>query len=69
MKMQKIQVMAKGKGINTFRMKKTDMVRAIQRAENNVDCFCTPRIEYCDELLCLWRDDCLSVKNNDTCDK
>ena len=67
MKIQEIQKIAKNMGINTFRMKKTDIVRAIQSAENNIDCFCTPRIEYCDELLCLWRDDCLSVKDTGTC--
>lgn len=69
MKIQKIQVMAKKMGINTFRMKKTDIVRAIQRVENNMDCFCTPRVEYCGELLCLWREDCLSLTNNSICEK
>jgi hypothetical protein len=64
MKIQEIQVMAKSRRINTFRMKKTDMVRAIQRAENNMDCFYTPRVEYCGELLCLWREDCLLLNNN-----
>jgi hypothetical protein len=61
MKIQEIQKIAKKMGINTYRMKKGDIVRAIQRAENNMDCFYTPRVEYCGELLCLWREDCLSL--------
>jgi hypothetical protein len=63
MKIQKIQIMAKAMGINTFRMKKTDMVRAIQRAEHNPDCFSKNRVGYCGELVCLWRDDCISLYN------
>jgi len=62
-KIQALQVMAKKMGINTFRMKKAEIVRAIQRAEYNMDCFSTPRVEYCGELLCLWRDDCLLLNN------
>jgi len=44
-------------------MNKTDMVRLIQRAENNIPCFVTERAEYCNEHACLWRDDCLSMNN------
>jgi hypothetical protein len=64
MKIQEIQKIAKNMGINTFRMKKADIVRAIQGAENNMDCFYTPRVEYCGEMLCLWREDCLLLNNN-----
>lgn len=63
MKIQEVQAIAKSMGINTFRMKKADMVRAIQRAENNMDCFYTSRVEYCGELLCLWRNDCLLLND------
>ena len=63
MKIQEIQKIAKNMGIKTFRMKKVDIVRAIQRTENNMDCFYTPRVEYCGELLCLWREDCLLLNN------
>jgi hypothetical protein len=62
-KIQALQVMAKKMGINTFRMKKAEIVRAIQRSENNTDCFSTPRVDHCGELLCLWRDDCLLLNN------
>lgn len=58
--MSKIRKMAKSMGINTHRMKKTGIIRAIQRKENNIDCYGTPRVEYCHEPTCLWREDCLS---------
>jgi hypothetical protein len=60
-KYNEIQKMAKNMGINTFQMKKKDMILAIQRAENNMECFGTSRVEYCQELSCLWRDDCISL--------
>jgi hypothetical protein len=61
MKFYDIQKMAKGLGIYTFRMKKPDMIRAIQLAENNIDCYGTARVEICVEETCLWRKDCLSL--------
>jgi len=63
-KYNEIQKMAKNIGINTFQMKKKDMILAIQRAENNIECFGTVRVEYCQELKCLWRDDCISMNEN-----
>jgi hypothetical protein len=62
MKFNDIRNAAKGLGIHTRRMKKTELIRAIQRAENNVDCYGTPRVETCNENGCLWREDCLSHK-------
>jgi hypothetical protein len=56
--------MAKGIGLNTYRMKKPDVIKAIQRAENNIDCYATDRIQYCNEAYCLWRDDCLTQSCN-----
>jgi hypothetical protein len=63
-KYNEIQKMAKNLGINTFQMKKKDMILAIQRSENNIECFGTARVEYCQELKCLWRDDCISMNEN-----
>ncbi|MCX5836185.1 MAG: SAP domain-containing protein [Deltaproteobacteria bacterium] len=65
MKFNEIQKMAKRMGVNTFQMKKTDMILAIQRAENNIKCYGTPRVEYCQEFACLWREDCLSLNIKD----
>ena len=63
MKFQEIQRMAKDMGINTYRMKKTDIIHFIQRKENNIDCYGTDRVSHCQEQGCLWRSDCLSVGN------
>ncbi len=64
MKFQEIQRMAKSMGINPYRMKKTDLVKFIQREENNIDCYGTERVAHCEERECLWRSDCLSLNGN-----
>jgi len=61
MNFQEIRKMAKDLAINTFRMKKVDIIHAIQRAENNMDCYGTERVEYCNEESCLWRADCMAM--------
>ena len=61
MRFQDIGKIAKGMGINTYRMKKTDIVRSIQRKENNIECYGTDRVEHCIEEGCLWRSDCLTL--------
>lgn len=63
MRFHDIQKMAKGMDINTYRMKKTDIIRAIQRAENNIECYGTERIGSCPEEACLWKSDCLSLND------
>lgn len=59
-----IRKIAKDMGINTYRMKKTEIIREIQRAENNMDCYGTHRVEHCSEDACLWRNDCVSLNHN-----
>jgi len=63
MKINDVRKIAKGMDINTYRMKKEDIIRAVQRAENNIVCFGTARVESCNEEECSWRDDCLSINN------
>jgi hypothetical protein len=64
MNFNEIRKVAKGMGINTYRLKKPDIIRSIQRAENNVQCFGTQRVEYCCEHACLWRNDCVKLNHN-----
>ena len=59
MKVQEIRIKAKQLGVNPNKMKKTDLIRAIQRAEANIDCYATDRVAHCGETQCLWRVDCL----------
>lgn len=64
MNFKEIKKMAKGMGVNTFEMKKTEMIRSIQRAENNSECYGTEKLENCNEDKCLWRADCRSFKKS-----
>jgi len=61
MKINDVRKIAKRMDINTYRTKKEGINRAIQQAENNMVCFATERVAYCNEDKCLWRDDCLSI--------
>ncbi|MFH1642135.1 MAG: SAP domain-containing protein [Nanoarchaeota archaeon] len=49
---------AKKLGIKAGKMKKGDIVRAIQKAEGNFDCF-ESAIGDCDQVCCTWRTDCI----------
>ena len=47
--------------IKAGKMKKDDIIRAIQRVEGNFDCFGTAILSgTCSQGDCLWREDCLS---------
>ena len=61
MKMQKIRDIAKSKGIKPSKLKKVDLVRAIQRTEGNFSCFATAVNGVCDQIGCIWREDCFSL--------
>ena len=54
-----IRTMAKAMGINTNKMKKTEIIRSMQRAEINFDCYGTERVQNCHEDACLWRQECV----------
>ncbi|WP_455216908.1 hypothetical protein [Kaarinaea lacus] len=57
--MQNIRVIAREYGLKTSGIKKQDLIRQIQVAEGNFDCFSTAIDGECDQAGCLWRDDCL----------
>lgn len=61
MKMPDIKKKAKTLGINSTKMKKTDLILSIQRAEGNVACFGTGT-PACPFLDCCWREDCIDGK-------
>ncbi len=60
MEMKQIRKIAKKHGIKTEKMNKEDIIRAIQRAEGNFDCFGSALAGECSESECLWRKDCLA---------
>lgn len=59
MKMEAVRAKAKALGLKIpFGLSKAELIRRIQRAEGNFDCFGTAK-DYCDQLECCFREDCL----------
>ena len=61
MNMQEIRERAKDFGIKTSRMSKMDLVRAIQLSEGNFNCFASALDGECEQLNCIWREDCFAA--------
>ncbi|MDH5297490.1 MAG: Rho termination factor N-terminal domain-containing protein [Desulfobulbaceae bacterium] len=61
MKVQEIKKKATDMGINPGKMKKTDLIRAIQSTEGNYPCFQTAT-DFCDQDGCCWRGDCMTTQ-------
>lgn len=59
MKMTEVREMAKRLNLKTNKMKKADLIRAIQEEEGNFPCFETAE-NSCDQMTCIWRTDCLT---------
>jgi hypothetical protein len=54
-----LKKIARERGLNVDSMKrKHDVVRAIQRAEGNRDCFMSGETQTCGQTGCLWLKDC-----------
>ncbi|MFA6054564.1 MAG: hypothetical protein WC769_04230 [Thermodesulfovibrionales bacterium] len=63
MKMQDIRNIAKERGLKvSSRINKTELIRSIQIAEGNTDCFETEHVNICGQINCLWREDCLAMQ-------
>ena len=56
--MKEIREMARRLGVRSTRMRKAELIRAIQRAEGNFDCCGRATGEECDQEECLWREEC-----------
>jgi len=59
--MKEIREIARAVGVRSARMEKAELIRAIQRAEGNFDCYGTATEEECDQEECLWREECFKV--------
>jgi len=57
-RLQDVRKIARKVGIDTRNATLTDLIRAIQRAEGNKDCYMTAEVLKCEQTNCLWRDDC-----------
>jgi hypothetical protein len=58
---QEIRKIAREKGIGPGKLKKIELIRAIQKAEGYSDCYATPYVRECNQFKCLWREDCLKA--------
>jgi hypothetical protein len=56
--MTEIRSIAKDNGINPTRLRKADLIHAIQVEEHNDPCYATMPVDECDQIDCLWRADC-----------
>jgi len=61
MQIQEIRDIAKNYGIKTSRQNKVELVRSIQVAEGNFNCFATALDGVCDQTACIWRKDCFEA--------
>lgn len=61
MNMAEIRDRAKDFGIKTSRMSKSNLIQAIQLSEGNFNCFASAVDEQCDQLGCIWREDCFAA--------
>lgn len=61
MKLQEIRAIAKQHQINSSGLSKIELIHEIQRKEGNPDCFGTAYDGVCDQLGCLWREDCFDA--------
>ena len=59
MTIQEVKKIAKTHGMRIGNMKKENLIRTIQRAEGNTDCFATGKANECGQTNCLWLQDCL----------
>lgn len=44
---------------DTWKYQKKDLIKTIQRAEGNADCFGNNKASTCGQSLCCWREECL----------
>ncbi|MBI5656033.1 MAG: SAP domain-containing protein [Geobacter sp.] len=58
MKIDEIKVLAKEKGVKAGKMKKAELILAIQREEGNEECYNSGKAAICGQEQCLWREDC-----------
>jgi hypothetical protein len=59
MLVKEIKSIAMAMDINPGKMKKVELVRAIQSKEGNKPCFDTAYKSECNQMNCRWREDCL----------
>jgi len=60
-KVEQIRTIAKSMGVNPGKLNKAELIKSIQSAEGNVECFSSTVDGECDQVNCLWREDCFDA--------
>jgi len=58
MTVKEIQGIAEKMGLKASKIKKAELVRMIQKTEENTPCFQTGAASSCGQDNCMWRSDC-----------
>lgn len=58
MKLDEVKKVAEQHGIKPGKLRKAELIRAIQQTEDNQPCYDTGQSEQCGQHNCCWRDDC-----------
>ncbi|WP_296495478.1 hypothetical protein [Rhodoferax sp.] len=58
--MKNIRQIAKTLSVDTGKLSKPELIRKIQLAEGNFDCYGSATNGTCDQQDCAWSEDCLS---------
>ncbi len=64
MVLTEVKKMAKANGVKLRKLKKADLIKAIQEAEGNDPCFKADFSPHCTLTECLWHPDCVRKKVN-----
>lgn len=61
MNLQEIRHIARAHGLKPGKRDKVSLIKNIQIAEGNFDCFATASEGACDQTECIWREDCFAI--------
>jgi hypothetical protein len=61
MKLEDVRNIAKSRGVHPGKHSKIELIKTMQAKEGNFDCFATAYGGVCDQVDCLWRQDCFDV--------
>ena len=65
---QEVRTIAKSHNLRPGKLSTTELIKAIQRDEGNFDCFGSTGGQSCDQLECLWRNNCLHAAAAEACE-
>jgi hypothetical protein len=61
MNMQEVRKIAKNQKIDATGLSKIIIIHKLQLKEGNFDCFATAYDGVCDQMNCMWREDCFDA--------